>query len=452
MVWTPDTPYPLPPRNLIVTSAYTKWALDIRWEDPSLIGGNSPWNILGVNLYRSEASDRGPFVRVNQFPIGSGFFRDRTNVVRVDREVIPWEGWHSRGDSPNSRRWSLKTRFPVSKPVGSMGSPVDPEDVFVEVDGRKVEVHEVHPSDGVVVLANVPYYDHVTDRHVFLSISEETQVCITYFTTRSIVSPGVDRKSFYRATSVAMDLSNPGSLLETPLDVCKPASDMEVEQIDYMWAEAIRRNNWILEQGGERVHLFVAKVAGVPCRCALVPSSTLDYGGQPSSLCTVCYGVGWVGGYEGPYDVIIAPDDGEKSVSQGPGGRSKNHSYETWLGPTPVVSQRDFFVKQNNERFVTGPVRRPTNRGNVMQQHFQIQYLDSTDIRYTVPLDGTESLLWPQTRYTYQPNRETYDARTDAPWPAVADQVLPMATRSENDPPVSEPRGRTPAWHNLYKT
>jgi hypothetical protein len=231
-----------------------------------------------------------------------------------------------------------------------------------------------------------------------------------------------------------------------------PASDSQIEQLDYIWREAIRRNNWILTQGGERIKLFVQKVAGVPCECRVeVESRIRAYSKQPSNRCKICYGTGFVGGYEGPYDIIMAPDDAEKRISQGSTGRRKEHSYEVFMTFTPIVSQRDFVIKQNNDRYSIGPVRRPTNRGNVMQQHFNLAYLDSADIRYSVPIDGSiasPNLPWPQTRYTYNPPRETYDAREDPPWPVTPDAALPEATDKDNVPDPVQHRWRTGTGEN----
>jgi hypothetical protein len=159
-----------------------------------------------------------------------------------------------------------------------------------------------------------------------------------------------------------------------------------------------------------------------------------------------CYGTGYVGGYEGPYDILVAPDDAEKRISQTPTGRRKEHTYEVWTGFSPIVSMRDFLVKQNNERYSIGAVRRPTNRGNVMQQHFNIAYLDPGDIRYSVPIDNllvSPNLPWPQTRYPYRPYRETYDQQTDAPWPVTPDAVIPMSTEKSSESDGVEIRYRT---------
>jgi hypothetical protein len=42
-------------------------------------------------------------------------------------------------------------------------------------------------------------------------------------------------------------------------------------------------------------------------------------------------------------------------------------------------------MKVNGDRYSIGPVRMPSNRGNILQQHFSIAAFDEKDIRYKVP-------------------------------------------------------------------
>ena len=269
--------------------------------------------------------------------------------------------------------------------------------------------------------------------------TETSNVQITYYYPANVVPTGPDAKVWYRVSSVATATDTPSYLTETPLDFCEPKSHMEVENLDYIWREAIRRNNWILEQGGERVKLFVRRIAGQKCWCRLDPRLR-EYSGQPSSRCRTCWGTGLVNGYEGPYEIIVGPDDGDKRISQTQMGRRMENSYEVWMGPSPAVSQRDFIVKQTNERYSIGPVKRPTNRGAFMQQHFTIAYFDEGDIRYQVPITGTDSLPWPTSRTSRDPN---------SPYPVGADyKATPMGTDKDNIPSDREQRGRTVAWEN----
>ena len=91
--WQSGYEGPRAPVNGIVASPYIKGAWDIRWDDPALLCENDGLDIVGVNIYRSEASDRGPYVRVNPFPIGSQFYRDQTSTRLILRETVLWSSW-----------------------------------------------------------------------------------------------------------------------------------------------------------------------------------------------------------------------------------------------------------------------------------------------------------------------------------------------------------------------
>ena len=116
------------------------------------------------------------------------------------------------------------------------------------------------------------------------------------------------------------------------------------------------------------------------------------------------------------------------------------------MGASPLVTQRDFIVKQTNERYSIGAVRRPTNRGNILQQHFTVGYLDEGDIRYKVPVDAA-GMPWPETRDTR--SSSPIAGTTYAPSELGADQATPMSTEKDTMPDEREQRGRTRVWENL---
>jgi hypothetical protein len=125
----------------------------------------------------------------------------------------------------------------------------------------------------------------------------------------------------------------------------------------------------------------------------------------------------------------VAPDDAERRINQSARGLNIEHVMDVWTGPAPLLSQRDFIVRINGERFSVGAVRMPTNRGMVLQQHFNLGWIDEKDIRFKVPLDNARGL--------------------------VAEQLLPPAlapaavTSKPNIPDERELRGRTKTWENL---
>jgi len=448
---------PLPPINGQVVSPFLPGVLDIRWDDPNLLAGNASFSLVGVNIYRSAGSDRGPYFRLNRLPIGGTFYRDQTNNTRITKERVAADAWVFQGDAPNDRRYVFRTKHPAVKqdnaaPFEEITYANTPSDVAVFINGVQVPVHGVFGRDGEITLINVPALNVVTEELDGPTLPTETSdvVEVSYFSCQNFVQSGMELPLHYRLTTVVLDSDTGSGYRETSLGYCPPLSNMTVETMDYIWREAVRRNQWILQQGGERVKIFIRKVVGIPCTCGL-EGRTREFSKMPRNRCTRCYGTGFLGGYEGPYSAILAPDDAERRFGQRNQGRTKEHTYEVWTGPSPVLTQRDFVTKQTNERYSIGPVRRPTNRGNLLQQHFNIAYLEIGDIRYQVPIDNIWDEPWPETRDSIHATPTPYvdgGLPDEPPYPANTDPVVPMETEKDGIPDTREQRGRTRVWEN----
>lgn len=436
-----QAPWPLAPLNLFLTSGYQPGVFDLRWDDPAQLAVNGNFVLTGVNLYRSFDGEYGPFWLVNELPIGSNFWRDQTdNVLVVDEDVTdqfvmgcPDQGSAGAGDGP--RRYVFRVQHsPIVVPASQNVPTNDARDVQVFVDGVEATVLRVDGRSGTVELTGVPTPNVATQKLDHPAVPGlGSRVTCTYRYNRSFLRTDLAQRVFYRATAVGypVDLDRPvmpEDLRETPLENAAPTSNREIEKLDYIWREAVRRNRWILAQGGERVKVFLRKNVGVQCPC-------IPRGGairRPTNDCPDCYGTGFVGGYEGPYDIIIAPDDAERRISQRDVGRTVEHTYEVWTGPSPLLNQRDFIAKINGDRYSVGPVRMPTNRGMVLQQHFNIGLLDELDIRYQVPVDNLAVLAANQIRKI-------------GPERAAPAQI----TDKVNIPDERELRGRTITWENI---
>lgn len=430
------TPWPAPPLNVSFTHGYREGVIDLYWDDPAILALNGRFQILGVNVYRSFDSEFGPYHRITELPLGATYWRDETdNELVVDEDVT--DRFTRFGNQANGAhegaRFVFQTRFPIVK-SGSQATPaLTPSDVRVYVNDIEAKVLRVNGQTGEVELDIFTRHDPATQT-AFTPVVPQPgdRITCTYARNRSLLKTNLFQRVFYRVTTVGLpvgsDLSQVQSqdLLETPIEHATATHTFEIEKLDAYWKEAIRRNRWILEQGGERVKAFIQKAVGIPCPC--IPD---DHHKQPVRDCLICYGVGIVGGYEGPYDIIIAPDDAERRVAQTELGRRKEHSYEVWTGPTPLLSHRDFIVKQNNDRYSIGGVRMPSNRGNVLQQHFTIGIFDGPDIRGKVPVTNPVKYVAVQ----FGPQSPEFSAsaeRTDHP--DIGDE--------------REYRGRTPVWQN----
>lgn len=420
---------PLPPLNVHVSSALRKEAFDIRWTDPSQLEANSCFNVLGVNVYRSFDSEFGPYYRLNPVPLGSNFWRDETKVVLALNEDVS-RSFTSRGAPGDvDLQWAFRT---ARKPVVIYPSPGAANctnlNVQVTVNGVPAYVESVRADQGIVELRNYPTFDVVNQKQTdpVLPTSDDDVVLATYRYVDQRVKSDLFQRVFYRVTTVAYDPSC-GGLIETPLLRATVGNRDEVEKLDYIWREAIRRNRWILNQGGERVKLFIRRHVGLQCGCV---STYHEHG---AADCPVCYGTKIIGGYDGPYDIIIAPDDAERAKTRQSRGVVGEHAYETWTGPVPLMSQRDFIVKLNGDRYGIGPVRMPSNRGMQLQQMFTISHLDETDVRYRVPLPDPSFMRAPETRWIV-PGRGG---------------STPMMTEKVTIPDERELRGRTVSWENI---
>lgn len=410
---------------------------DLRWDDPSTLAGNSRFRLLGVNLYRSFDSEYGPYNRVSELMVCSNFWRDQTdNELVVDEDVTDRFVIDGDCSTVGHPRWVFKTLHSPIVMAGSQNVTADlPDEVQVKIDGVPVRALAVRGFSGEVEIDPNVYAD-VTRQNLDPSLvpGPNSRVTCTYRRNRTYLRTDLGQRVFYRVTTVGVkvgcDLSRVScqDMVETPLEHATATNSMEIEKIDYIWREAVRRNRFILEQGGERVKVFLRKHVGVPCSC-----SPDDYHKQPMNDCLKCYGTGVLGGYEGPYDTIIAPDDAERRIAQKDIGRSIEHTYEVWMGPAPIMSQRDFVVKINGERYSVGSVRFPTNRGMVLQQHFNIGHLDEKDVRYKVPMSNSAALY---TAVGFSPKGPESEAST-----AITDK--------QNIPDERELKGRTKAWENI---
>lgn len=415
---------PVSPLSFNCASGFDRYTVDLWWSNPAELAVNSQYNMLGVNVYRSFDSEFGPYTRLNTVPVASLFFRDRTqSVVTLEENVS--DSFVCRGDTDPSGRWIFRT---LNRPIHIQPSVnIDTADlnVFVTIDGRQARVKLINSVTGEIEISKDPIFD-VASQTLKAAVvpSRDSVVLASYRFFDDTSKTSLYQRIFYKATSVASD--HGGNIVETQVGRAVTTNTNAVENIDWIWREAIRRNKFILYQGGERVKAFIRKYVGPHCGCSSQANK------QPASDCLVCFGTGIIGGYDGPYDLLIAPDDSERKIEQSNRGRSNTHSYETWTGPNPLLSQRDFLVKLNGDRYGLGPVRMPTNRGMQLQQHFVISHLDESDIRYKVPVLDTSTLIVPQTRYIIPGDGNS----------------TPLTTQRDSIPSERQIRGRTVTFEN----
>jgi len=287
---------------------------------------------------------------------------------------------------------------PVVDDRGQNRATDDTSQIKVMVDGREAEVMVLNGTQGRVAVASFPVYDDVLKRWADRPLPNfGSHVTVEYRTNTNTADTTLDRKLFYRVTAVCEDAD--GNRRETELSKA-PAARLGGDGMTYYWEEAVRRNKWILEQGGHRAQLYIAKKVGEKCPLCKEVEHTHNH---PRADCRTCFGTGFVGGYEGPYDVIISPPFAETKVEHGERGYRFIKQPEVWMTSTPLVSQRDFMFLRDGKCYAVGPITQVEVRNHtVLQQHFSISALDSGDTRYAfvrresladrLPTEESESL------------------------------------------------------------
>lgn len=443
-VWNPSLP--LPPLNVMAIRSHVPGVIDLRWDDPGSLPTNISFPVKGVNIYRSFDSHFGPYVRLNVSPVQANFWRDQTQLEWVHAEDVSdryiWQGDAPTGEPGWKAAYVFRTQHPIvkadtrgyttSNPDHLLTS--DPRDVIVTIDGVPVAPVAIGGARGEVSLRVIGDVDTFTQtiEQVVLPGPNSVTRC-SYWRVRQAVRTDLWNRIFYRVTTVA---EVDGQLVETPLtsDQVKTATPLQTEPLDYVWEEAIRRNRWIAFQGGERVKVFIRKSNGALCSCV-----DLNHRQTPKADCEVCFGTSIRGGYEGPYEIIVPPDESPRERRRTVQGAHASQVRSVWTGPIPLLCQRDFILHQNGDRYAIGPVTTYTARGSILQQHFDMSMLGELDIRYKVPVAGTDLLAYPETRCATPTGGDNATDRL----------IHPQITDDSNVPDGHEHRGRTPTYENI---
>lgn len=267
------------------------------------------------------------------------------------------------------------SKRPVVDSTGS-NNPTDKVDnVNVTINGKKAYIRLLQGIEGLIELETSRMYDEVKRQWFIPPVPDEfSTVLVTYRVPKHSTNIRLRKNYFYKVTCVTTED-------ETDIDLISPET-VKPEKMTYILEEAVRRNAWMLDQGGERVLLYIKKRAGTKCHCTYRDLKERTHK-HPDQDCETCFGSSFVGGFDGPFPIIIAPLTTEQRVQQTDRGLKLAYQIETWLGPTPLVSQRDMIVRRNGDRCLVGPITPVEGPGGVIvQQHFVVEILDGTDIRY----------------------------------------------------------------------
>jgi hypothetical protein len=377
--------------KLIVLNSSYVGSRDLWWLDDETA-------VKGYNIYRAFDFPVN-WVKLNANPWSGHFFRDQVTLQEVSY-IVKDSDWRDKG---TMGRWGFQLPdTPYSDVV--TGRPYvsnQPDDIQVFLDGVEFTPAVVQGLDrtvwlevdnavkqGGAVSALAPENNGVVWKADYSAV-QEIKVVFKKLVNYVDIYSGMTR-TYYTIVPIGVD----GAELHAPgVRGSKIANTQEVDEMTWEYAEMIRRNNWVFEQVGEPAYVMFRKTRGEICGCRGAESGL----GQPRTGCRVCFEVGIVGGYYGPYDITyLDPDTAiTRELDEGGGVKATRES-RSYLTNTPIVQDGDLIIRRNGDRLVIHGVTTKSPRGIILQQDFTTELLKWGDFRYLIPLNtGLPTLFNP---------------------------------------------------------
>lgn len=151
----------------------------------------------------------------------------------------------------------------------------------------------------------------------------------------------------------------------------------EVDNIDWVYEEMVRRNEYLFETTGEPAMIMFRMWRGERCGCTFGSE-------QPKTGCPICFETGFVGGYIGPYDFLFVPPDSALVRVLDEGGIKTTRDSRSYMTRTPIIQDGDLILRANGDIMVISNVVYKMPRGIILQQDFTVQLLPPGDTRYLI--------------------------------------------------------------------
>ena len=407
-------------QDLTILSSMEPGIRDLYWvDDPNP-------KVIGYNVYRAFDAPMG-WAKVNPFgPVPGHSFRDQSHLESKVYTVKPTD-WVEKG---GQGRYIFKLPdIPYAEVVqGRPSVACQPDDIRLYVDGVLTRCGRVDGMDRTVWLQQTVVLHQTGDRRERPTtlVNDATVIQVEYLHLLNSVSIAIEGvRTFYSVVPVThggVEVHAPGA----------PGTEIQdtfqVDRMDYMQAEMIRRQKWLLEQRAEPVYLMVRRTKGEPCFCAKAS-------GEPRTGCDACYQTGIVGGYYGPIDFLFVDPDSAATIETEEGGKKVTRESQAFTVPAPMIQSGDLLVRRNGERWVIGPVTYKTHRGVLLQQDYSASVLMHNDVRYKIPLtQQTGEVFHPAFEESSTADQPVSDPRKDP-------------TKTWENPKI--PMGRTVTFGNI---
>lgn len=143
---------------------------------------------------------------------------------------------------------------------------------------------------------------------------------------------------------------------------------------------------WMMAVGGERVLLYKRKYSGTYAPNYDPIRNTM----QQVVNDTVAFGTPFVGGYFGPFEIFVSlktAGSPQQIVSMDQGLR-RTFTSTSWALWEPLLTNRDFIVRRNNQRLWIESVDVSKWRHHILHQTFTATEVERSNIIYQIPITG----------------------------------------------------------------
>ena len=143
---------------------------------------------------------------------------------------------------------------------------------------------------------------------------------------------------------------------------------------------------WMMAVGGERVLLYKRKYTGTYAPTYDATRMTLQV--IPND--TVAFGTPFVGGYFGPFEIFVSlkTSGSPQAVTSLDQGFRHTFTSTSWALWEPLLNNKDFIVRRNNQRMWIENVDFSKWRHHVLHQTFTSTEVERSNIIYQIPITG----------------------------------------------------------------
>ena len=356
--------------------------------DSGLVGSHDLWWAedpdakKGYNIYRAYDHPSN-WQKLNATPWLGHFYRDMTTLVETTYAVQP----HDFIEKGEVGQWVVRLPDAPYATVrsGRVNISNSPDDVAVILDGKKFRPASVNGFDRTVTMLvdNTLALGGAVSATALVSTADVSvadyngiqtwQVTYNKLTNYVDIYAALNR-TYYTVVPIGADgkeCHKPGERRSVVKNT------QEVDAIDWMYEEMVRRNQFLFGCTGEPALIMFRMWRGERCGCVFGSD-------QPKTGCPACYETGFVGGYIGPYDFLFVPPDSAVSRELNEGGIKTTRTSRSYLTRTPIVQNGDLILRANGDIMVITDVVYKMPRGIILQQDFTVELLPPGDTRYLV--------------------------------------------------------------------